>query len=82
MSPRSPDHDTTGSEATPPVAGQRVGAFVVFADDEGVRYEVRLGSIMSLSDADSCQDATVMQLPGGRALLIRATLEQVLAWFT
>ena len=82
MSPRSPRRDATESEAVSFVAGQRVGAFVVFADDEGVRYAVRLGSILALSDADGCQDATVMQLPGGRALLIRATLEQVLAWFT
>jgi len=82
MSPRSPDHGTSGSGAIPPVAGQRVGAFVVFADDEGVRYAVRIGSILALSDADNCQDATIMQLPGGRALLIRATLEEVLAWFT
>lgn len=82
MSPRSPRRGTVEAGAIPPVAGQRVGAFVVFADDEGVRYAVRLGSILALSDADSCQDATVMQLPGGRSLLIRATLEQVLAWFT
>lgn len=82
MSPRSPRRGAAESEAVPFVTGRRVGAFVVFADDEGVRYAVRLGSILALSDADNCQDATVMQLPGGRALLIRATLEQVLAWFT
>ena len=29
-------------------SGQRVGAFVVFADENGVRYAVRLGSVLAL----------------------------------
>lgn len=62
-------------------SGQRVGAFVVFSDENGVRCAVRLGSVLALSDGDERQDTTVMQLPGGRAVLIQAPLEEVLRWF-
>jgi hypothetical protein len=62
-------------------SGQRVGAFVVFSDENGVRYAVRLGSVLALSDGDDRQDTTVAQLPGGRAVLIQAPLEEVLGWF-
>ena len=62
-------------------SGQRVGAFVVFTDENGVRYAVRLGSVLALSNGDDRQDTTVAQLPGGRAVLIQAPLEEVLGWF-
>lgn len=68
--------------ATSLAEGRRVGAFIVFADDEGVRHAVRLGAVLVLSDADSCQDTTVIQMPGGRALLVRTSFEEVLAWFS
>ena len=64
------------------VTGMRVGAFVVLTDDEGLRQAIRLGSVLALSDADNCQDTAVMQLPGGRTVLIYAPLEEVLRWFT
>ena len=63
-------------------SGMRIGAFVVFADDDGLRHAVRLGAVLVMSDADPCQDGTILQMPGGRALLIRASFEEVLAWFT
>jgi hypothetical protein len=63
-------------------SGQRVGAFVVFVDDTGARCAVRLGSVLALSDGDDRQDTTVAQLPGGRAVLIQAPLEEVLRWFS
>ncbi len=62
--------------------GMRHGPFVIFRDDEDLRHAVRLGAVMGLSDADTCQDATIMQLPGGRVVLIRAAFEEVLQWFT
>lgn len=61
---------------------RRVGAFVLFADDNGVRYAVRLGSILALSDGDETRESTVLQMPGGRAVLVPASLEEVLEWFT
>lgn len=61
--------------------GLRVGAFVVFAAEDGIRYAVRLGAVLVISDADACQDATVMQMPGGRSVLIQSSFEEVLAWF-
>ena len=81
--------DVSGSQEGPwgfpvsaAVTGMRVGAFVVLTDDEGLRHAVRLGSVLALSDADSCQDTAIMQMPGGRTVLIRAPLEEVLRWFT
>lgn len=62
-------------------SGQRVGAFVVLIDENGARHAVRLGSVLALSDGDEQQDTTVMRLPGGRAVLIQASLEEVLGWF-
>ena len=64
------------------ITGTRMGAFVLFVDSDGLRHAVRLGSVLALSDADSCQDTTVMQMPGGRAVLIRASLEEVVGWFS
>lgn len=61
--------------------GLRHGPFVVFRDEDDLRHAVRLGSVMGLSDADTCQSATIMQLPGGRVVLIRADLDEVLKWF-
>lgn len=63
-------------------SGQLVGALVVFTDEHGVRYAVRLGSVLALSDGDDRQDTTVAQLPGGRAILIQTLLAEVLRWFS
>ena len=64
------------------VVNRRVGAFVLLTDENGVRYAVRLGAVLALSDGDKSRDTTVMQMPGGRAVPIRAPLEEVLKWFT
>jgi hypothetical protein len=61
---------------------RRIGAFVLFVDDSGVRYAVRLSAVLALSDGDESRDSTIMQMPGGRATLVRAPLDEVLAWFT
>lgn len=64
------------------VVNRRVGAFILFADDNGVRYAVRLGAVLALGDGDEARDTTIMHMPGGRAVLIPAPLEEVLKWFT
>ena len=64
------------------IRGERVGAFVVFMDENGLRHAVKLGSVLSLSDGDDHQDTTVMQIPGGRVVLIQAPLEKVLKWLS
>ena len=61
---------------------RRVGSFVLIVDDNGVRFAVKLGAILALSDGDESRETTVMQMPGGRAVLIRTPLEEVLGWFT
>lgn len=62
--------------------GARVGAFLVFVDGDGLRHAVRLGSVLALSDGDETQDATILQLPGGRAIRVLAPLDEVLGWFS
>lgn len=64
------------------LANRRVGAFILFADRNGVRYAVRLGAILALSDGDEARETTVLQMPGGRAVLVPTSLEEVLEWFT
>lgn len=61
--------------------GRRIGSFVVLIDGDGLRHAVRLGSVLGLSDGDERQDTTVLQMQGGRALLVQASLEEVLGWF-
>ena len=63
------------------VTGERVGGFVLFLDEDGLRHAVRCGAVLALSDADSGGRETVMQLPGGRAVLIRRSVAEVLDWF-
>jgi hypothetical protein len=60
--------------------GARIGAYLVLVDTEGLRHAVRVGSVLAASDADSNQDLTVLQLPAGRCILVRVSLEHVLAW--
>lgn len=70
-----------GGAADPAVAGGRVGAFVVFADENGVRCALRPGAVLALSDGDEARDTTVVQCAGGRAVRIPAPLDEVLRWF-
>lgn len=65
------------------ISGSRIAPhFTALVDEEGLRHVVRQGAIMSLSDLDGSQDATLARLPGGRAVTIRASLEEVLGWFS
>ena len=62
--------------------GRRVGPFVLFADEEGLRHAIRLHGVLGISDADAIQDTTIMLMPGGRVVVIREPLDEVLGWFT
>ncbi len=64
------------------ISGQRVGGFLVLRDDEGLRHAVKAGAVLALSDADDAGDATVMHLTGGRVVVVRRSIDEVLAWFT
>lgn len=63
------------------VVSERHGAFLAFRDENGIRHAIRLIAVLAVSDADDSQDATILQLPGGRFVSIRAALDDVLAWF-
>lgn len=60
--------------------GTQVGRYVVLRDHNGLRHAIRRGSVVAASDSDPCQDATLLQLPGGRALVVAEPFETVLAW--
>ncbi len=62
--------------------GRRVGAFVLFADDDGLRHAIRLHGVLALSDANEVHDTTMMLMPGGRVVMIREPLDEVLGWFS
>ncbi len=64
----------------PLAAGLRRGRYLVLVDTEGLRHAVRIGSVLAASDADSNQDLTALQLPGGRCVLVRCSLDDLLDW--
>jgi hypothetical protein len=63
------------------VDGIRRGPLVVFTDPEGGRHAVRISAVIVASDVDQSQDATLLQLPGNRAVSVRMPLDAVLDWF-
>lgn len=63
------------------VSGERFGPFIVFRDSDGLRHAVRLGTVLAISDAGDQQGMTWLSLPGGRQIIVHASLEDVLQWF-
>jgi hypothetical protein len=61
--------------------GERHGQFVIFEDGDGGRHAVRVVALLAASGLDQFRDATVLQLTGGRAVVVRMPLEGVLDWF-
>ena len=57
----------------------RYGGFLVLVDTTGRRHAIRIGALTGLSDADDAQSETVVQLPGGRFVIVAAPLEDILA---
>lgn len=60
--------------------GGRVGGFVIFRDDEGLRHAIRIGAIQALSDIADADGATLIQVAGKGGAIIRTSLEEVLSW--
>jgi hypothetical protein len=59
--------------------GYRVGSYLVLVDTEGLRHAVRVTSILSVSDADLCQDTAVV-VAAGRQIIVPASWETVMGW--
>ena len=59
---------------------ERRGSTLVFHDEDGIRHAVRVSAIIAASDADAIGNATVVQLPGGRFVVVRTCLEEVIQW--
>ncbi len=52
----------------------------MFHDEDGIRHAVRVSAIIAASDADAMGNATIVQLPGGRFVVVRTCLEEVIQW--
>jgi hypothetical protein len=63
------------------VSGGRAGPYVIFVDEDGLRHAVRPAAVLALSDGDDLRGLTVMQMTGGRTVLVRRGLDEVLGWF-
>jgi len=63
------------------LTGERVGGFLLFVDQDGLRHAVRVNTVLALSDGDTGQDTTVLVLSGGRAVVVQLPLDKALSWF-
>ena len=63
------------------VDGGRVGAFIVFVDEDGLRHAVRCQAVLALSDADGAGSDTILQLTGNRVVRLTRPMDEVLEWF-
>jgi glutamate synthase domain-containing protein 3 len=61
------------------LSGVRVGSWVVFRDQDGMRHAVKQGAVLAISEGDG--DVTTLQMTGGRTALVRQAFEKVLSWF-
>ena len=68
-------------ETTEAVSGERRGPMLVFNDAEGLRHAVRVTAVIAASDLDESRDATLLQLPDGRYVVVRERLDEILGWF-
>ena len=69
-------------ETTEAVGGERRGPMLVLKDAEGLRHAVRVTAVIAASDIDESHDATLLQLPNGRYVVVRVALDDVLGWFS
>ena len=58
--------------------GARVGRFVLLRDADGRRHAVAVASVLAVSEAE--EGDALLQLPGGRALRVGSSIEDVLSW--
>jgi hypothetical protein len=57
----------------------RIGPFLLVEDADGCRHVMRPSVILCISDADPGRTETVVQLPGGRRILLLSALDDVMA---
>ena len=63
------------------LTGERVGGFVLFVDWDGLRQGCPLRRRDGAVRRDSGGGETIMQLVGGRSVIIRRSVAEVLDWF-
>ena len=59
--------------------GYRIGSYLVLVDMDGLRHAVRVTSILSVSDADMCQDTAVV-VAAGRQIIVPVPWQTVMGW--
>ena len=62
------------------IAAERIGAFLVFRDQDGLRHAVKLTAVLSVSDGDCDACSSVLQLTGNRTVVVQSSLDEVLGW--
>src|SRR5689334_16628766 len=60
-------------------SGYRIGSYLVLVDMDGLRHAVRVTSILSVSDADMCQDTAVV-VAAGRQIIVPVPCQTVMGW--
>ena len=60
-------------------SGYRIGSYLVLVDMDGLRHAVRVTSILSVSDADMCQDTAVV-VAAGRQIIVPVPWQTVMGW--
>jgi len=60
--------------------GTRLGPWVLFRDENGLRHAVRSSAILSVSDTDETGSSTAVQMTGNRLAVVRRAFEEVFSW--
>ena len=69
-------------DVTEATTGERRGQMLVFRDVDGLRHAVRASAVVAASDVDESRDATLLQLPNSRYVVIPCSLDDVVCWLS
>lgn len=62
------------------VRGCRIGPWIVFRDEDGLRHAVRQTAVLTISDADEGGESSAITMTGGRQAVVRQAFDTVLGW--
>ncbi|GLR81375.1 hypothetical protein HUE56_06205 (plasmid) [Azospirillum oryzae] len=62
------------------IEGERVAGYLILTDIEGRRHALRASTVLGISEADDFGDECLLQMPGGRLLRVKRSLDEILTW--
>ncbi len=62
------------------LCGCRIGPWIVFRDEEGLRHAVRQTAVLTSSEADEFGGTSAITMAGGRRAVVRQTFDIVPGW--